>query len=218
MTAAPPRRVTRTRSLALCAALAGCAWGPPRPPTLPPPEATIEARAAAYHTHAASLDIDLWSGLQVRRGQWPEAESPGAARAWLSASPQAAQQLTDRETYYRSGIVALVLGVVSTVTAVAGLPVYIDSSGGTADLAVPTLLIGVGLAGTIIGSFLLAAAERCVPRAVASYNDWLWQALRLPQGASMGFPAVVSETGATLVPAEGPSPGPTPAVTVPSPW
>ncbi len=193
----------KTATMALGWALAmtlGCATVPPQPLNLPPRNAPIEHRIAAYRGHAAMPHV-TFSGWAMRLGD-EELAQLGEVRPFLANAPEAEEQMHARDNQMAIGWTLFGVGMASMLSAVAVVPAYSDRGGsvsGEVTLPLTLLLLGAGLA--VPAAFVMNAAQRRVPPAAEAYNRWLWNELDLPRAAPDG-----RVVGPTPHPALSPSP------------
>jgi len=203
----------RRRLCPLVLLAAACAPVARVPLALPPREAPLEVRAAAYRANMGAVHNSLWRSWQVQFGDDPTERPFRDARPVLENAPEAARVLRERDQQMRLGWGLFGGGVGLTLGGLAMLPLAIDARERDTDRAEVLAPALVSLAGVIlmsVSTFILGAAEPRVTYAVDAYNRWLWDALALPRARALS-PAL-SATPSGLVP----WPAPVPAA--PPPW
>lgn len=157
---------------------------------LPPPNAPLELRVAAYRAGSATIRASLWRSWRVQVGDEPADRELRAARPLLENSPEASQILHERDQQSAIGWGLLGGGTALALGGAALLPLSIsDGSRDTVSPLVPALVSVAGIAMLLVGTFIGGAAEPRVTNAVESYNRWLWDALALPRALRTPHPA-----------------------------
>ncbi|MFO0630529.1 MAG: hypothetical protein U0325_33565 [Polyangiales bacterium] len=157
---------------------------------LPPPNAPLELRVAAYRAGSATIRASLWRSWRVQVGDEPADRELRAARPLLENSPEASQILHERDQQSAIGWGLLGGGTALTLGGVALLPLSIsDGSRDRVSPLVPALVSASGLVMLMVSVFINGAAEPRVTYAVESYNRWLWDALALPRALRTPHPA-----------------------------
>jgi hypothetical protein len=164
------------------------------PVNLPPRDAPMEVRVAAYRAHAADLQGSLWQGSRVRLGDARETIALRDAREVIENAPEAEAILAarDRRSTFAMGLSSGGAAVVLTCFSLATWGPMAESRDGSF-LAVSITGV-VGALAMVVGTLIGFSAEADGTRAVGAYNRWLWDALALPRAQD---PAV---SPAALVP------------------
>ncbi len=155
-----------------------CATVAPSRLSLPPREAPLEERVAAYRAHAAMPHIAL-SGWAFRVGDGAVRDLD-VARPVLANAAQAEAIFQERDARRAAGWGLLAGGLAATLGALIALPFLLD--GRDDALPLPLALVALGGGAEAAGALLLGAGERKVPFAAEAYNRWLWDELALPVG------------------------------------
>ncbi|MFO0602151.1 MAG: hypothetical protein U0324_03200 [Polyangiales bacterium] len=155
-----------------------CATVAPARLSLPPREAPLEERVAAYRAHAAMPHVGF-SGWAFRVGDGAVRDLD-EARPLLANAAQAEAIFQERDARRAAGWGLVAGGLATTLGALIALPILLDARD---DALTPTLsVMALGGGAEVVGALLLSAGERKVPFAAEAYNRWLWDALALPVG------------------------------------
>ena len=157
---------------------------------LPPQNAPLELRVAAYQAGSATIRASLWRSWRVQVGDEPADRALREARPLLENSPEASQILHERDQQSAIGWGLMGGGAALALGGAALLPLSIsDGSRDRVSPLVPALVSVAGLAMLLVGTFIGGAAEPRVTNAVESYNRWLWDVLALPRALRTPHPA-----------------------------
>jgi hypothetical protein len=151
------------------------------PVNLPPRDAPMEVRAAAYRAQAADLQGSVWQGSRVRMGDARETIALRDAREVIENAPEAAAILAarDRRWTFWMGLSSGGAAVALTCFSLATWGPMAESRDGSF-LAVSITGV-VGALAMVVGALNGFTAEADGTRAVGAYNRWLWDAPALPR-------------------------------------
>lgn len=167
----------------MCLALglvASCAPLERIPLNLPPRDATLDVRVAAYRARAATPQQTLWQGTVVRVGDAAEPVPLYEARRVLENAPEAEAIFEARERRRTFDAGLTIAGGVVMLTS-GGLALFGPVPPASDERLVLSIVGGVGAIAMLVGLFMNQSSEADSTRAVSVYNRWLWDALALPR-------------------------------------